>query len=169
MAGKPRVGGAFRRAVGEPVLPDIAPRPPGVGGPEGVPAGARPVPPLPVHEGANREGPWAGGVRDRTPDAGDPRGVPRVHRYAGIAPPRAPRPRRPPARGPREGRYEARDRGERRPKADPDVRPDHAPRRTGPRTMSPNEADTFIPRPPVSPPRWAHRSDTRTAARCRCR
>ena len=30
MAGKPRVGGAFRRAVGEPVLPDIAPRPPGV-------------------------------------------------------------------------------------------------------------------------------------------
>ncbi len=30
MAGKPRVGSAFRRAVGEPVLPDVAPRPPGV-------------------------------------------------------------------------------------------------------------------------------------------
>ena len=30
MAGKPRVGSAFRRAVGEPVLPDVSPRLPGV-------------------------------------------------------------------------------------------------------------------------------------------
>ncbi len=30
MAGKPKLGSAFRRAVGEPVLPDVAPRPPGV-------------------------------------------------------------------------------------------------------------------------------------------
>jgi len=30
MAGKPRVGSAFRRAVGEPVLPEVSPRLPGV-------------------------------------------------------------------------------------------------------------------------------------------
>src|SRR2546428_13279117 len=30
MAGKPRVGSAFRRAVGEPVLPDVSRRLPGV-------------------------------------------------------------------------------------------------------------------------------------------